>query len=330
VEFKANQSIKLVKNPDYWRAGRPYLDGIEWSIIPSRSTRVLAFVAGEFDLTFTADITVPIMKDLATQAPKAICKLVPTNVPTNVLINRERPPFDDPKVRLAVALSLDRQSIIDIVSHGTNDIAANMMSAGVWGMPKEMLGKLPGYDKDVATQQAQARKLMEEAGYGPGKRLKIKVSTRDFGSYKDPAVVLVDQLKLVHFDAELEIIESSVWYNRLSRLDYTIALNLSGVGVDDPDAVLKGAYACKSAANYTKYCNPQVEKLLEQQAEEFDVDKRRKLVWEIESILANDVARPIIFHGRAATCWHPHFKGHVLQTNSIYNNWRFENVWLDK
>lgn len=57
VEFKANQSIKLVKNSDYWRAGRPYLDGIDWRIIPSRSTRVLAFVAGEFDLTFTADIT---------------------------------------------------------------------------------------------------------------------------------------------------------------------------------------------------------------------------------------------------------------------------------
>jgi peptide/nickel transport system substrate-binding protein len=43
-----------------------------------------------------------------------------------------------------------------------------------------------------------------------------------------------------------------------------------------------------------------------------------------------DVARPIIFHNHAATCWHSHFKGHVQHENSIYNNWRFDNVWLEK
>ena len=49
---------------------------------------------------------------------------------------------------------------------------------------------------------------MESAGYGPNKRLKVKVSTRDFQAYKDPAVILVDQLNKIHFDAELEIVES--------------------------------------------------------------------------------------------------------------------------
>ena len=51
-EFKPNESIKVVRNPDYWKAGRPYLDGIEYTVIPNRSTVVLAFVAGKFDLTF--------------------------------------------------------------------------------------------------------------------------------------------------------------------------------------------------------------------------------------------------------------------------------------
>ena len=53
-------------------------------------------------------------------------------------------------------------------------------------------------------------------------------------------------------------------------------------------------------------------------------------MWEVERKLAEDVARPIIFHERAATCWQPHVKGFVLHQNSIYNNWRFEDVWLDK
>jgi peptide/nickel transport system substrate-binding protein len=329
VDFKRNESIKLVRNPDYFKPGRPYLDGIDWRIVPNRATRVLAFATGEFDLTFTADITPPIRKDLAQQAPNAICKSVSTNVPTNILVNATRPPFDDPKLRRVIALAIDRQAMIDIISHGQNNVAANMMADGNWAMPKEMLAKLPGYGP-VAEQQDEARKIMEGLGYGPSKRLKVKVSTRDFNAYKDPAVILVDQLNKVHFDAELDIVESSVWYNRVSKVDYAVALNLSGVGIDDPDAVMKGAYACKSEANYTKYCKPEVEQLLAKQAEEFDVEKRKQMVWEIERILAEDVARPIIYHGKGGTCWQPHFKGHVLQSNSIYNNWRFEDVWLDK
>src|SRR5260221_5082224 len=60
VEFKMNEGIKLAKNTDYWRPGRPYLDGIEYTIIADRSTRMLSFVSGRFDMTFVADVTVPL------------------------------------------------------------------------------------------------------------------------------------------------------------------------------------------------------------------------------------------------------------------------------
>jgi peptide/nickel transport system substrate-binding protein len=332
VEFKSHASITLARNPNYWKIGLPYLDGIEWRIVTSRSTRVLAFIAKEFDMTFVGDITVPLMKDVATQAPKAICSLVPTNVPINILVNRNRPPFDNIEIRRAMALSLDRQAYIDIVSGGRARIAGNMMPPpqGVWGMPNEMLAKLPGYSPEVAQQQSQARKIMEGLGYGPAKRLKVKVSTRDFATYRDPAVIFVDQLNKVHFDAELEIIESSIWHNRLIKTDYTVALNTSGVGIDDPDAVLKGAYACNSEANYTRYCSPEVENLLDLQSQQSDLQKRKAMVWEIERKLAEDVARPIVYHNTSATCWHPHVQGYVHQENSIYNNWRFDHVWLER
>ena len=70
VEFKSNESIRLVKNPDYWKKGQPYLDAIEWRIVPSRSTRLLAFAAGEFDLTQTADVTAPLLNDVKKNAPE--------------------------------------------------------------------------------------------------------------------------------------------------------------------------------------------------------------------------------------------------------------------
>ncbi len=54
------------------------------------------------------------------------------------------------------------------------------------------------------------------------------------------------------------------------------------------------------------------------------------MVWQIERMLNDDLARPVIYHDRAATCWWPYVKGFVGHENSIYNNWRFEYVWLDK
>jgi peptide/nickel transport system substrate-binding protein len=332
VEFKSNEKVSMVRNPDYWKKGQPYLDSIDWRIVGNRSTRVLGLVAGEFDMTSTGDITVPLMKDLASQAPQIICELGPTNVSINVLINPKRAPLDNKAVRSAVNMALDREGFIKILSHGASQISGHMMPqpAGLWGMPKDMLMSLEGYGGTLEERRAAARKIMEGLGYGPSNKLKLKVTTRDFTAFKDPAVILVDQLNQIHFETELEIVESSVWFGRAQRQDYAIALNLTGAGLDDPDSMLMENFACKSENNFSKYCNPDVDKLLVEQSSERDVAKRKEIVWKIEKILVDDVARPIIYHGNAAQCRHPYVKGHVRQMNSIYNNWRLDQIWFDK
>ena len=72
AEFKPNEFIRVVKNPDYWKPGRPYLDGIEWTIIPNRSTQTLAFIAGKFDMSFPYEVTLQSMRDIQSQSPNAI------------------------------------------------------------------------------------------------------------------------------------------------------------------------------------------------------------------------------------------------------------------
>jgi ABC-type transport system substrate-binding protein len=101
------------------KPGRPYLDGVEYTIIPNRSTAVLAFITGMFDLTFSYEVTVPPLKGLKRQSPQAVCNLVSTNASTNLLVNREAPPFDNPDLRRALALALDRKSFIDILRRGS-------------------------------------------------------------------------------------------------------------------------------------------------------------------------------------------------------------------
>ena len=75
VEYKANQTIKLARNPNYWKPGKPYLDGIEFTIIANRSTAILSFVSGKHDMTFPYEITVPLVNDVKAQMPSAICDI---------------------------------------------------------------------------------------------------------------------------------------------------------------------------------------------------------------------------------------------------------------
>ena len=179
VEFKPNQSITVARNPDYWKPGRPYLDGIEWTIIKDVSTRLLAFIAGKTD--FYPAVTMPQLKDVTNQAPQAVCKTITANVNRNLLVNRSAPPFDNPDLRRAMTLTLDRKVFNDIINEGQGDIGGAMQPPpdGLWGVPPDMLATLPGYGPDVAKNRAEARKIMEKLGYGPAKRLAVTVSTRN-------------------------------------------------------------------------------------------------------------------------------------------------------
>jgi peptide/nickel transport system substrate-binding protein len=332
VEFKTNESIKLARNPEYWKKGRPYLDGIEYTIVPNRSTSVLAFIAGKFDMTFPTNLSIALVKNLKSQAPQAVCVIAPTNVNTNLIVNRESPPFDNPDIRRAMAMTLDRKAFVDILFEGQAGIGGTLLPPpqGVWGLPPDILQAIPGYGPDVKKNRDEARKLMHKAGYGPDKRLRIKVATRNIPVYRDPAVILIDQLKEIYIDGELDVVETANWFSKIARKDYAVGLNLTGNAVDDPDQAFYENFACGSERNYTKYCNKDLEKLFDQQSMELNKEKRQKLVWEIDRKLQEDVARPIIYHAREGTCWQPYVKGVTVMVNSTYNGYRYEDLWLDK
>jgi len=332
VEYKPNQFIKVARNPDYWKPGRPYLDGIEYTIIPNRSTAILAFIAGKFDMTFPYEVTIPLLKDIRTQSPQAICEIGMASESVGVLVNRTAVPFDNAGLRRAMALTLDRKSFIDILGQGEGELGGALLPPpdGVWGMPTERLTSLPGYLGDVQKNRAEAQTIMQKLAYGPSNRLPVKISTRNLAVYRDPAAILIDQLKDIYIDGELETIETANWVPKLIRKDFKIGLNVLGTAVDDPDVYFYQNYVCSSARNYPGYCDKEFDKLVDQQSVEADPEKRKKLAWDADFKLQQDLARPIIYHLRAATCWQPQLKGLTMMTNSQYNGWRFEDVWLDQ
>ena len=332
VEFKPNEVIRVARNKDYWKKDQPYLDGIEWKIMKNSSTGMLSFLAGTVDMSSPYFFQVPVVNDIKAQAPTAVCKLMATNVQRNVLINREALPFNKPELRRAVALTIDRKAFIDTLTQGAGTIGGALLAPpeGIWGMPPEVVHKLPGYSPDIAASRAESRKIMEAAGYGPTNKLKLKVTTRNLSVYRDPAVILIDQLKQIHIDAELEPIDTTAWFPKVRRHDYTLGANLTGNGLDEPDQSFYEGYTCGSESNYDGYCNPEIEKAIDAQSMESDQDKRKHMVWDIERRLAEDVARPVLYHNRSGTCWQSYVMGYTPMVNSIYTGMRMEQVWLDR
>jgi peptide/nickel transport system substrate-binding protein len=124
--------------------------------------------------------------------------------------------------------------------------------------------------------------------------------------------------------------EYTVFTGAIIKGAYTMAFETSGSGIDDPDVVLNEHFRCSSIRNYTKYCNPEIEKKIDEQSATPDQAKRKQLVQALDLQLQQDVARAVVYHSTSTACWQPYVKGYVRSMNGIYTHHRLEDVWLDR
>jgi peptide/nickel transport system substrate-binding protein len=326
-EWRHGEYIDYVKNADYFVKGRPYLDGLRYVIIKERGTRTAAMQAGQLDVAMPGETTKPASEQIKTSVPNVVVTPVATNVTDNIIMNVKKPPFDNPKVRLAVSYAIDRRALIQAVHQGAASLGSAMSPYGVWALPEKDLLALPGYGK-AADMKAQAKKLLSEAGVTPQNPLKVEMVTRNIAVYVDMASFVINELKQVGIEANLKQIETAQWHAMATRGDYQIGANLTGLGPDDPDANFYENYGCGSPRNYSGYCNEQVQKLIDAQSQELDPKKRLALIAQIQKKLEDDAGRPVLgWRLDYFTVW-PHVKN-MVPHNSIFNFGRFQEVWRD-
>jgi len=329
-EWRRGEFIDYVKNQDYWVKDRPYLDGLKYVVIVERGTRTAALQSGQLDIAMPGETTKTAAEQLKKAVPQLVTTTVATSVTDNIVMNEKKPPFDNVKIRLAVSYAIDRRGLINGVHQGGAVPAVAMAPKpyGVWGLLDRDFAALPGYGKP-ADMKEQAKKLMVEAGYGPGKPLRVEMVTRAIAVYVDMASFVINELKQVGIEATLKQVETAQWHPMATRGDYQIGANLTGLGVDDPDANFYENFACGSPRNYGFYCSEQVMKMIEQQSMELDPAKRLALVIAVQKQLEQDAARPTLDQRLDYfTVW-PHVKNMVPHHN-IFNFGRMQNVWRDK
>jgi peptide/nickel transport system substrate-binding protein len=329
-EYRVGEYVDLVKNSDYMIRGRPYLDGIRYVIIRERGTRYSAIQAGRQDIAYPLEVAKTVAESVKQAVPRMVLVEMSTNVNDHILVNFRRPLFRDPRVRRAISLAIDRKGYIQAGRQGAAVPGGVMLPRpyGVWGLPEKEQEKMPGFG-DPARNKAEARGLLSEAGYSPGKPLKLTVSTRAISYYVDIASYIIDQLRQVGIDASLEQVETGVWHAKLTRREFDTAVNLTGIGPDDPDANLFENFKCGSPRNYSEYCNPEVDRLIEEQSQTLDPAKRLKLVHDLDTRLQLEGARLLLGWSKEYYLMWPSVKN-LVPHQSVYNYGRMQEVWLDK
>jgi peptide/nickel transport system substrate-binding protein len=318
-------SIELEKNPDYFVQGRPYLDGITLYIVPDFGTAYAAFRTRRLLLmSLTLESTAhQAESDLGNRV--VIHKVPQLSMRPTVNLNTKRKPWDDIRVREAVSLAIDRQAAIRMITDNEGVIGGFMPPGGPWALPSEEIQKIPGFGPNKTADIERAKQLLAEAGHGGG--IKTTLLTRMGAQYERISVFLKGELAKIGIDANLDVKETAAAYEVLNSRSFDVAPWATGAALDDPDAIFGEHYTCDAVRNYAQLCIPEVDALYQQQSQTLDVEERKRLVHEMER-------KALLGFGRIMTHWRMQFVGHWPEVRnysphiSIYNNQRFQDVWL--
>lgn len=331
-DAKPKEKWELVKNPNYWDAELPYLDGITFvhqQEMVERGTAVLARVS---EMTFNTSTPVR----LAAQKRDYVnTRLIPGGYQgITTFINNSRKPFDDPRVRRAMHLALNRQNIVKAFeSQQPVDISrwVSVAAAG-WAMPTEEVQKLPGYRPNKDEDVAAAKKLMAEAGYadGFGPVEMVTANTPQFAEILAPAFIDEWQRSL-GITCKIRPVERSLLAEEYKNGTFDLLTETNyQVPFADPTAGWNSVFRAGGVTNFARYSNPEFDKLLDQLLVEMDENKRKELVNKGCDIL--DANPPIIYigPGNNSPVWMKYVKGTGIEQQSL-SVWGQQNTtWLDQ
>jgi len=319
-EWVPGEVLRLERNANYWRMGEdgqplPYLDGVEFYFNSDATARMAMLTAGEVDMTpiVQSQAVVQVRDDpqLALAGPSCIDYVA-------LWMHTTTPPYDDWRVRQAIAWALDRD---EIVSVGLLGVADPMYSALTPGWHWANTGYQVYDHRDVE----KARELLAEAGYPDGFETTIYSPT--FDPYKTVAEMSVGYLAEIGIEAKVEVQEDGTLFDNFlnERLPiFTMGSTLSG----DPDEAYYMNFHTGGAYNPLRYSNPEVDRLTEEARRTTDQNERMELYRQVEEIVLKECPQVFVGWSHCNEALQGYVKGYTHLANDMYM--LLDTVWLDK
>ncbi|MBN1536916.1 MAG: ABC transporter substrate-binding protein [Anaerolineales bacterium] len=313
VEYVPGDRVVLEANSDYWEEGKPYLDGVTFKIIPEETVLLTNLLTGEVDWAGT--LPPQQVTELATSGEVIVDK-VSGNDYWYIGLNLNRKPFDDVKVRQAIAYAINR---------------AEVAMGAKWDTATANQGPIPNTsswysDYQPYTQDLEkARQLLAEAGYPDGFKTEFMV-TNFYEETVRAAQVLQAQLAQIGINAEIRTLEWGAWLEDEGKGNYDMYI-MGWIGNMDPDEFYYSVHHTGEVFNFTGYSNPTLDELLEKGRVETDVATRMDIYSEVSKIVIDDAPYVFLYNPANVNAWQPYVRGYFTRSDNAIN---FDSTWLDR
>jgi ABC-type transport system substrate-binding protein len=317
--YAKDDAVTLARFDQYYK-GPARLDKIVFRVMSEAGTRQNEFLAGNLDAMVLTDAQYRQFrqdnrwKDHLVEVPELFTR--------TLIMNVTKKPFDDVRVRQALNYTVNRQETIDNVLYGKAFLATGPMQSS-----------MPGFDtnlKGYAYDQAKAKALLADAGFPNGLELEFLAGTHPVVG-APAADILKPYLDPLGIKLNVKQVEGAVLTQMLADGDYVLAGTSTG-GTIDPVAYLWARFHCTNhglAGNYSRYCNPKVDQLLDKARVTFDETERLRLAAEVNAITTEETPWLIWHYNKAVQIVQPWVRGFKpIPTDIDYQD--MHQVWIDQ
>jgi peptide/nickel transport system substrate-binding protein len=321
--FKPTEKIVLRKNPDYWEKDLPYLDGMEWTIIPDQAALRAAFKAKQLDMN-GATLTKPLLDEIKAGGGVEVISTPSLSTKFHMLGKVDRPPFNDMRVREAFDLVINRDTFIQRIAFGDGKPCGPVP----WGheryaLPQEEIKA--AYKTDVQ----KAKQLMSAAGYANGFDL-VHTTVPSIQLWADLGAILQEQLRQINVRMTFDNTELGDYLaNRLFKAEFQ-SMALGTNPYEEPDEFLSYFHSRgRSGINWSNYANAEVDNLINAERRELNTQKRQEIFMQAQrKILSEHGPWLALYNENLYTAYHNYVKNVplALALSEAY----VYDYWLDK
>jgi peptide/nickel transport system substrate-binding protein len=330
VKRVENETWTMEKNPNYWNKGLPYLDGIEfYHTLPFSPEMGSAILSNRVDYV---RITDPVTARKAKAMPGITATDHYQSVIQATWMNNKRTPLDDPRVRRAMHLVLDKAVLVDVVK----DVAPMLVGGFIYpfsefATPKEELKKRLGYQEDPTAAIKEARALMAAAGHKDGIK-GLDYMVREIATFKLWSQAIQAMLKeALNIECNLRTVVESVWFDDATSGNFHLAIGAIVSTLLDPSDYFNAWYGKNGPQNYSFWDNKEFQALTAQIDTELDSEKRQDLIRRAEAIMEKDPPLLPVAWEKINEVWYNYVKGlNPSEYFGVYDVVRQDTVWLDK
>ena len=336
-KFVKDVSIELVRNKDYWKPGLPRIDGMVHYTIKDKGTAIAAYKTERVLMT-NFGVTNLSNKEATRLEREEKDKLRVEYIRNAAFffffMNTSKAPFDNPKVRQAVNLALDRQALFATFGEPGLDTLAPPLGTGTWfGRTPSEIAELPGWrqlnGKKHPDDIAKAKALLAEAGHPDG--FKAEMMIRQVVEFPDQAVIYKEQLKKIGIEASLKLVDSATGFQRYLQGDWVMAPQGSAHFAMGPDALFGRNWMPDGTwATYARSVPPKWwQEAYTQQAGETNREKRKAILRKMEDFLILEDPGGCAVTYWTARSWviNKKVKG-IHAKGSIWAGFKHETDWL--